>query len=120
MAVAPAACGSSSFGSMVLGMVPIVVLGLVVGLVLSLLVDVCRCPRARGVPGPWSLPLLDQSLELHRNRHRFLSWLLDYSQRFEGRTWTFKVGSGSAVWLVEEEEEEEELLRGRGGREGRT
>lgn len=99
---------------MVLGIVPIVVLGLVVGLVLSLLVDVWRCPRARGVPGPWSLPLLDQSLELHRNRHRFLSWLLDYSQRFEGRTWTFKVGSGSAVWLVEDEEEE--LLRGRGGR----
>lgn len=82
------------WAQVVLSWLPNVWLGVVVGVLLSLVHDVTRFPRSAHVPSPPSMPLFDQSLELHQNRNRFLSWLLDYSRKFNARTWSFKVRQG--------------------------
>ncbi len=69
--------------------------------------------RAPGqVPSPPSpLPFLGQSQELHAYRYRALDWLTMYSQRFGGKTWTFKVMFRPRVYVILSPENVEYILK---------
>jgi len=96
----------------VLGAPAFVGVGAMLLLVLALAYDSLANRPSGDVPSPPSpLPFLGQSKELHSYRHRALDWLTLYSQKFGGKTWTFKVMFRPRVYVILSPENVEYILK---------
>lgn len=88
-----------------------VVVGFWVGLFLALILDTLRNLPPRGTHSIWPYFPVGLSVELHKQRRRFLFWLVEQTNLAGGKTWTFRLAFMPRIYILTTAENVQHILK---------